>query len=33
VVIAVLLLHIAGAFKHHLINKDGTLRRMLGRAV
>jgi len=32
-VIVVLLLHIAGAVKHHVINKDGTLRRMLGREV
>lgn len=24
-------LHIAGAFKHHLMDKDGTLRRMLGK--
>lgn len=28
--IIAVLLHIAGAFKHHLIDKDGTLRRMLG---
>ena len=25
--------HIAGALKHHLIDRDGTLRRMLGRSV
>lgn len=31
--IAVLLLHIAGAIKHHVVNKDGTLRRMLGQRV
>ena len=28
--IAAVLLHIAGAVKHHLIDKDGTLKRMLG---
>lgn len=28
--ILAVLLHILGAFKHHLIDKDGTLRRMLG---
>lgn len=28
--IAALVLHIAAAFKHHLVDKDGTLRRMLG---
>ena len=27
------LLHIAGALKHHLVDKDGTLRRMLGASV
>lgn len=27
------LLHIAGALKHHLVDKDGTLRRMLGARV
>lgn len=31
--IVAILLHIAGAFKHHLIDKDGTLRRMLGAKV
>lgn len=31
--IAAVLLHIAGALKHHLIDKDGTLRRMLGAKV
>ena len=31
--ILALVLHIAGAFKHHLIDKDGTLKRMLGRKV
>lgn len=30
-IIAVLLLHIAGALKHHLIYKDETLNRMLGK--
>lgn len=29
VLIAALLLHVAGAFKHHVIDKDATLRRML----
>ena len=28
--IVALLLHVAGALKHHVIDKDGTLRRMLG---
>ncbi|MGO4999884.1 cytochrome b [Oceanisphaera sp. W20_SRM_FM3] len=31
--ILAILLHIAGAFKHHLLDKDGTLRRMLGAKV
>lgn len=31
--IVVLVLHIAAALKHHLIDKDGTLRRMLGKTV
>lgn len=26
-------LHVAGALKHHLVDRDGTLRRMLGRSV
>lgn len=26
-------LHIAGALKHHIVDKDGTLRRMLGQVV
>lgn len=30
VLIAAILLHIAGALKHHIIDKDSTLRRMLG---
>ncbi|BFT30865.1 cytochrome b [Alteromonas sp. D210916BOD_24] len=29
-VIAALLLHVCGAVKHHIIDKDGTLKRMLG---
>ena len=33
IMILALLLHIAGAFKHHLIDKDGTLKRMLGKTV
>lgn len=33
VLILAILLHIAGALKHHLIDKDGTLRRMLGTKV
>lgn len=31
--ILALLLHVTGAVKHHLVNKDGTLRRMLGKRV
>ena len=30
VMIAAIVLHIAGALKHHMVDKDGTLRRMLG---
>jgi len=33
VLIAVLVLHVAGALKHQLIDKDGTVSRMLGRKV
>lgn len=33
VMIAAIVLHVAGAFKHHLVDKDGTLSRMLGRRV
>jgi len=33
IILAGVLLHLAGAFKHHLINQDGTLRRMLGAEV
>ena len=32
-VIVALLLHIAGALKHHLVDKDGTLKRMLGKTI
>ena len=28
--IGAVMLHIAGAFKHHILDKDGTLKRMLG---
>jgi cytochrome b561 len=31
--IAAILLHIAGAYKHHLIDKDGTMKRILGRSI
>jgi len=27
------LLHIAGALKHHVKDKDGTLQRMLGKSI
>ncbi|MBL4761983.1 MAG: cytochrome b [Gammaproteobacteria bacterium] len=30
IMIVAILLHMAGAFKHHIVDKDGTLRRMLG---
>lgn len=30
VLTAAVLLHVTGALKHHLVDKDGTLRRMLG---
>ncbi len=33
VLIFSLLLHIAGSFKHHLVDKDGTLRRIFGASV
>ena len=33
VIIAVMLLHAAAALKHHYWDGDGTLRRMLGRAL
>ncbi|MED5488196.1 MAG: cytochrome b/b6 domain-containing protein, partial [Pseudomonadota bacterium] len=32
-VIVALLLHIAGALKHHFVDKDGTLKRMLGKTI
>lgn len=32
-VIALVLLHVAGALKHHIVDKDGTLKRMLGQRV
>jgi cytochrome b561 len=32
ILIAAIVLHIAGAFKHHIIDRDDTLRRMAGRA-
>ncbi|MBV7435368.1 cytochrome b/b6 domain-containing protein [Cardiobacteriaceae bacterium TAE3-ERU3] len=28
-----IIIHIVGAYKHHLIDKDGTMRRMLGRRI
>ncbi len=30
ILVVTLLLHVSGALKHHLLNRDGTLRRMLG---
>jgi len=33
ILIAAIILHLAGAFKHHLIDKDNALRRMLGKSV
>ena len=33
IIILIILVHIAGALKHHFMDKDGTLRRMLGRKV
>ncbi len=33
VLIGAILLHLVGALKHHLVDKDGTLRRMLGAEV
>jgi len=30
VMIAAIVLHVIGALKHHIVNKDGTLHRMLG---
>ncbi|BBB61328.1 cytochrome b [Undibacterium sp. KW1] len=31
ILIAAIILHLAGAFKHHFIDKDATLKRMLGK--
>lgn len=33
VLIATVILHVVGALKHHIIDKDGTLRRMLGKKI
>ena len=33
VMLGALALHVAGALKHHLLDGDGTLRRMLGRTL
>lgn len=33
VIVAGVLLHVAGALKHHFLDQDGTLRRMLGKTV
>ncbi len=33
IAIACILLHVVGSLKHHLVDKDGTLRRMLGARV
>jgi cytochrome b561 len=32
-IIGAVVLHVVGALKHHLIDRDGTLRRMLGAEV
>ena len=32
VIVIAILAHVAGALKHHLIDKDSTLLRMIGRA-
>jgi len=32
VVIAAIVLHVAGALKHHIVDKDSTLKRMLGKS-
>lgn len=32
-IIAAILVHVAGALKHHLVDRDGTLRRMVGARV
>ena len=33
ILVTSVVLHIAGALKHHVLDKDGTLRRMLGKAI
>ena len=33
ILIAAIILHVAGGLKHHVIDKDGTLRRMLGKSI
>lgn len=33
VIFVAILLHLAGALKHHFMDKDGTLKRMLGRRI
>ena len=33
ILIAAVILHVSAAFKHHAIDKDGTLKRMLGKTV
>ena len=33
IMIIAILLHIAGALKHHMLDKDGTLKRMLGKSI
>jgi cytochrome b561 len=33
VVFVAILLHLAGALKHHIVDKDGTLKRMLGKNI
>lgn len=33
VLVAAILLHVAGALKHHIVDGDGTLKRMLGKKV
>ncbi len=33
IVIIALILHVTGAVKHHIVDKDGTMRRMLGKTI
>ncbi|CAG8998977.1 MAG: Cytochrome b561 [Candidatus Celerinatantimonas neptuna] len=33
ILLGALVLHVVGAFKHHLIDQDGTLKRMLGHSI